>query len=177
MASKKPRLTDRQAAVLAAVERLRRPVMADLWQQFPDLQPSAIKKVLDSLEQKGLVASAGDQAQAYLNGVTWWTTAFTPTDDPKLATIVEAVERDLADLHSTVDPHEGGVTVFLPLVELESFLTGLPSRPVDRIRACVRQLEESGQAVRLTVSTEIVPDPEPRLAVKLEPTASWPSDG
>ena len=112
-----------------------------------------------------------------MNGVSWWTTAFTLTDDPKLAAVVEAVERDLTDLASTVDPHEGGVTVFLPLVELESFLAGLPSRPVDRLRACVRLIEESGQPVRLTVSTEIVPDPEPRLAVKLEPSTSWPSDG
>ena len=110
MAGPKPRLTDRQAAVLAAVERLRRPVMADLWQEFPHLAPSAIKKVLDSLEGKGLVASAGDQTKAYLNGVQWWTTALTPTDDPSLAAIVEVAERDLADIPSTVDPHEGSVT-------------------------------------------------------------------
>jgi hypothetical protein len=148
--------------------------MADLWQEFPHLAPSAIKKVLDSLEGKGLVASAGDQTKAYLNGVQWWTTALTPTDDPSLAAIVEVVERDLADIPSTVDPHEGSVTVFLPLVELESFLAALPSRSVERIRACVRDLEDGGRPVRLTVSTEIATDPEPRLAVKLDPTTASP---
>ena len=172
MAPLKPHLTDRQAAVLAAVERLRRPVMADLSQQFPDLQPSAIKKVLDSLEKKGLVASAGDDSQAYLNGVHWWSTALAPTEeDPRLMAIVEAVGSALTGLSATADPHEGSVTAFLPLVELESFLQGLPSRPVERIQACVEQLEESGQPVRLSVSTEIANDPEPRLAVKFRPAA------
>lgn len=145
--------------------------MADLWQEFPGLAPSAIKKVLDSLEKKGLVASAGDESQAYLNGVHWWSTALAPTEeDPKLMAIAEAVESALADLSSTADPHEGSATAFLPLVELESLLQGLPSSPIERIQACVEQLEGSGQPVRLTVSTEIVNDPEPRLAVKFQPS-------
>jgi hypothetical protein len=62
----------------------------------------------------------------------------------------------------------------LPLVELESFLAALPSRSVERIRACVQDLEDGGRPVRLTVSTEITTDPEPRLAVKLEPTTASP---
>lgn len=89
----RPKLTDRQTAVLAAVERLGRPVMADLWHEFPALAPSSIKKVLDALEKKGLVNHAGDEGQAFVNGVHWWSTALTPTKyDSELAAVVQAVE-------------------------------------------------------------------------------------
>lgn len=54
--------------------------MQDLWDEFPDLAPSAIRRVLDSLEKKGLIAHAGDETMAYVNGVHWWSTA-TPTAD------------------------------------------------------------------------------------------------
>ena len=143
--------------------------MADLWQEFPHLAPSTIKRVLGSLQEKGLVASAGDESQAYINGMHWWSTASPVEEDPKLAAIVDAVGSALVGLSSSIDPHEGTVTVLLPLVEVESLLQGLPSRPVARIQACVEQLEESGHPVRLAVSTEIENDPEPRLAVKLRP--------
>jgi len=91
--AERPKLTDRQAAVLAAVERLGRPVMADLWSQFPDLAPSVIKKVLDALGTKGLVDHAGDHSQAFVNGVHWWSTALTPTEyADELALIVGALD-------------------------------------------------------------------------------------
>lgn len=54
------RLTERQAAVLATVERLGRPMMADLWKEFPDLAPSAIRDVPTRLEKRGLVDHAGE---------------------------------------------------------------------------------------------------------------------
>jgi hypothetical protein len=89
----RPKLTDRQTAVLAAVERLGRPVMSDLWKEFPDLTPSAIKKVLDALGKRGRVEHSGDESQVFVNGVHWWSTALTPTEYPDdLATIVRAVE-------------------------------------------------------------------------------------
>lgn len=164
----RPKLTDRQTAVLAAVERLGQPVMADLWQEFPDLVPSAIKKVLDALEKKGLVGHAGDDSQAFTNGVRWWSTALTPTHhDDELSRIVAALETAKLGLRYFADPHDRSVTVFLPLVELESHLRGLPTAPMDRLRECVEGIEDAGQAVRVTVSTKITNDPEPGLAVQI----------
>src|SRR4051794_9457971 len=117
------RLTDRQAAVLAAVERLGRPAMADLWDAFPDLQPSAIKGVLDSLTKKGMVESSGDPSQVYLGGVQWWSTAISPTsEDPALAKLTGAVAN--LGVRFDADPHEKQVTLFLPLVEVEALLQG-----------------------------------------------------
>ncbi len=168
----RPKLTDRQTAVLAAVERLGRPVMADLWREFPDLAPSGIKKVLDALEKKGLVEHAGDDSQAFVNGVHWWSTALTPTEyDDDLAAIVRAVEEAKLGLRHSADPHDRSVTVFLPLVELESHLRGLPSGPLDRLRACVEGTEAAGHSLRLTISTQITNDPEPLLAVQLRPAS------
>jgi len=167
------KLTDRQTAVLAAVERLGRPVMADLWQEFPDLAPSAIKNVLDALERKGLVDHAGDHSQAFVNGVHWWSTALTPTKyDDDLAAVVRAVDEANLGLRHSPDPHDRSVTVFLPLVELESHLRGLPSAPMARLRSCVESIEADGRSLRLTISTKITHDPEPLLAVRVRPASS-----
>ncbi len=167
----RPKLTDRQAAVLASVERIGRPVMADLWQEFPDLQPSAIKRVLDSLEKKGLVDRAGDDSQAYLNGVHWWSTALALSEqDPQLAMIVDSIEAAGLGLRYSADPHDNSLAVFLPLVELESHLRGLPSSPLDGLRSCVESIEAGGHPVRVTVSTRIANDPEPLLSILLRPT-------
>jgi len=60
------RLTDRQLAVLAAVERLGRPTLPDLRYEFPGLSPSTVLRTLDALEKKGLVRSSGKREWAYL---------------------------------------------------------------------------------------------------------------
>ncbi len=173
--SRRPKLTDRQTAVLAAVERLGQPVMADLWNEFPDDAPSAIKKVLDALEKKGLVAHAGDPGQAFVNGVHWWSTALAPTSyDDELAVIVLAVEDARLGLGHSADPHNRSVSVFLPLVELEAYLQGLPSEPIKRLRSCLEGMAAGGQSVRLSVSTQIANDPEPLLAVQIRPASAAP---
>jgi DNA-binding IclR family transcriptional regulator len=60
------RLTDRQVAVLAAVERLGRPTLPDLRYEFPHLAPSLVYRVLVSLEKKGLIESSGNPYWRYL---------------------------------------------------------------------------------------------------------------
>ena len=69
-------LTNRQAAVLAAVERLGQPTMLELRAEMSALAPSAIARVLDALERRALVDGAGDEALIYLGGVRFWSTAF-----------------------------------------------------------------------------------------------------
>ena len=164
------KLTDRQAAVLAAVERLGRPIMADLWEQFPDLAPSAIRRVLVSLERKGLIAHAGDEAQAYVNGVRWWSTAMKPSDpDPRLESITREIESADLRVEHAADPHAGHMNLFLPLVELESYLLGLPSEPIERLRAATAKLDEDGNPCRVEVGTAISANPEPRLVIRIRP--------
>ena len=144
-------------------------MMADLWEQFPDLTPSAIKKVLDALESKGLVEHAGDLDQVYMNGVHWWSTALKATEhEPDLARVINAVELAALGVPHNADPHEKHVTVFVPLVEVEGDLQGLPSTILDRLRSCVQDLESSGAPVRLTIA-EITARPEPTVVVKLSP--------
>jgi len=159
--------------MLAAVERLGHPVMADLRQQFPDLAPSAIKRVLDALKKKGRVAHAGDDNLVYLDGVHWWSTALTPTEyDNELAAIVASLERAGLGLSYSADLHDRSVTVRLPLVELESHLRGLRSGPMDRLRSCVEAIEAGGRSLRLAISTRIASGPEPLLAVELRPAGA-----
>jgi DNA-binding IclR family transcriptional regulator len=60
------RLTDRQVAVLAAVERLGQPTIPDLWQEFPALAPSEIYRVLKALIRRGYVEESGNRHWVYL---------------------------------------------------------------------------------------------------------------
>jgi hypothetical protein len=60
------RLSDRQVAVLAAVERLGQPTLPDLRFEFPHVAPSAIYRTLQALEAKGFVASSGNPHWRYL---------------------------------------------------------------------------------------------------------------
>ena len=60
------RLTDRQIAVLAAVERLGRPTLPDLRFEFPELYPSTVLRCLRALEARGLVESSGNRHWVYL---------------------------------------------------------------------------------------------------------------
>ncbi len=60
------RLTDRQVAVLAAVERLGRPTIPELWDEFPALAPSEIYRVLKALIAKGYVEMSGNPHWVYL---------------------------------------------------------------------------------------------------------------
>lgn len=166
------RLTDRQAAVLAAVERLGRPSILELHDEFPALAPSAVARVLASLERKGLVARAGDPDQIYLGGVRWWSTALAPSAlDSALAAIEAALQAGGSELERSIDPSERAVTVYLPLGELEAYLGGRTSIAIERIRGCVWRLERDGVAVELSVATRITVGAEARLAVKLAPRA------
>lgn len=60
------RLTDRQLAVLAAVERIGSPTIPELASQFADLPPSAVWSVVAALEKYGRVAGTGDRHWRYL---------------------------------------------------------------------------------------------------------------
>lgn len=164
------KLTDRRAAVLAAVERRGRPVMADLWQDFPDLQPSAIRRVLDGLERRGLISYAGDESLVYLNGVSWWPTAGEEEESARYTAMREALGSRSLGLRVSADPHAGMLRLFLPLVEVEAVLAGLPSAAVQRIQDARELLERHGVQTRLTVVSRIGIEPEPMLVVQIEPS-------
>ena len=156
--------------MLAAVERLGRPTMLDLHGELPQLAPSAVAKVLASLEGKGLVARAGDPDQIYLGGVRWWSTAINPdSPHPELEAIVSALERGAPDLEHSVDPAARTVTVYLPVAEVEALLAGRASIAIQQIRGCMWALERERRRVDLSLDSRIVTGPEPRLAVKLSP--------
>ena len=53
------KLTDRQIAVLAAIERLGRPTLPELRHDLPALAPAEITRVVAALVIRGLVAEEG----------------------------------------------------------------------------------------------------------------------
>jgi hypothetical protein len=60
------RLTDRQIAVLAAVERLGSPTLPDLRLELAHLAPSAVLRTLDGLKAKHLISASGNRHFVYL---------------------------------------------------------------------------------------------------------------
>jgi DNA-binding MarR family transcriptional regulator len=66
------KLTPRQSAVLAALERRGTCVLPDLRADFPHLAPSVVLRVIDALQRKGLVSRAGNAWHVYLGGVMFW---------------------------------------------------------------------------------------------------------
>lgn len=60
------RLTDKQVAVLAAVERLGNPTVPELAYELDAMTPSEIVRVLDALEVKERVVATGARHWIYL---------------------------------------------------------------------------------------------------------------
>ena len=60
------RLTDKQVAVLAAVERLGHPTVPELAWELDAMNPSEIVRVLDALEAKERVVATGSRDWIYL---------------------------------------------------------------------------------------------------------------
>jgi DNA-binding MarR family transcriptional regulator len=65
------RLTVRQSAVLAAIERRRECTLLDLNDDFPDLDPSTVYRVIESLCAKSLVNREGDFDGVFLGELTF----------------------------------------------------------------------------------------------------------
>jgi hypothetical protein len=64
------RLTDRQVAVLAALERRGdATTVPELHRDFPQLKPAELVRVLDSLVRRGLVMWTGDRTWIYLGEI------------------------------------------------------------------------------------------------------------
>jgi hypothetical protein len=136
-------LTQRQTAVLAAVERFGEPTLPDLREEFPDLAPSEIYRVLESLERRGKIDWAGDDDARYLGGVRFWSTALRPTDVP------EALEWLYEDLLSgssgtqgfELDPYRRTITAHLPLADLAAYLRGEEVPHLEKLRRTLKLLQ------------------------------------
>lgn len=67
------KLTIRQSAVLAAIERRRGCTLPDLRSDFPDISPNTVWRVIDSLASRGLVNRVGVFELAHVGHVTFST--------------------------------------------------------------------------------------------------------
>ena len=151
--SSRRRLTDRQAAVLAAVERLGEPTMLDLSPQFAELAPSALARVLDALERDGLIARAGDPGQIYLGGVRFWSVAHRPDKpDRALARLAEVLGLESLPFASRIEGDRKTIVVLIPLEDLTADLMQ-ESLVVDELRERLR-----GAVAAVSCDIELVGD-------------------
>jgi hypothetical protein len=155
--SREGKLTVRQAAVLAAVERLGRPTLHDLREEFPGLMPSAIARVLEALRRMGKIDWAGDDTRRYLDGVTYWSTALEPTPVPEeLQYLWEDLRGDGSDLvvDAEMDPYRGTITILVRLADLAAFLGGDDCEQIQLLRRRLRLLNAAARFGRLAIWPE-----------------------
>lgn len=165
--SSRRKLTARQTAVLAALERRGEATLLDLRGDFPDLAPSVVARVLDVLVDRGLVRRTGDPGQIYLGGVFFWAASRTPPDtDAEL----DAIRKRLKDggWDAWADSERGLVVVLLPIVDVHEGLVGMVGNAFDRLGQIVSELVMTNLIASTSVSTEIsVNDGTPALQVEL----------
>ena len=122
--TRKRKLTPRQTAVLAALERRGQTTIWDLREgDFPGLAPSTIGRVLDRLVEDGLVRASGDPAKRFVGGVRYWAASREPkAEDLELDTLVARLRSP--DRIAWADYERGVISVLVPLNDILEDLIG-----------------------------------------------------
>lgn len=173
----KRKLTARETAVLAAVERLGRPGMLELSPEF-GFAPSEIARVLEVLEGRRLVARSGDPALVYTGGVRWWATA--REGEPETEKLQELLNDLLVDdlglgLDGWIAPEQRAVVIYLPLRSVERELQDVDER-FTRLSERIRELSAEGRVAGVEVAVTVTAQKgEPALEVKLTPALGPPA--
>lgn len=162
------RLTNRQAAVLAAVERLGRTNVLDLSADFPHVESSSIVRVLDRVHELGHLERAGDPGLVYVGGVEYWAR---PRDTPVTTALADAVlallRRELGDDWAWLHPGGHDVVVAVRLTDIAQALGG-DDAPLQRVARLVAQLRRDGKVDGVTVGAEIGnPQGQPSIVAHL----------
>ena len=106
------KLTPRQSAVLAAVERRGRATLLDLRDDFPKLPPSTVARVMEVLTDRGLVRASGDPSLIYVGGVEF---VATRRSEPPSDLVVIVAKLRAAGLTTFADRDAPHATALLPL--------------------------------------------------------------
>lgn len=129
--------------------------MPDLWEDFPDLAPSATVRVVDALESRGLVTRSGDPSRIYLGGVEF---RAMPRALEGETEILDRVVQWLADeweLRAFAVRDRGCVTVLVPVsAVLDQIVDRQGPMTLERVRDAIR----AGRFTRVRVSTELSVD-------------------
>lgn len=167
------RLTNRQAAVLAAVERRGRTTVDALGADFRDVASSTLVRTLDRLHELGHVDRAGDPSLVYVGGVEFWARPREPTSPTVVAEAVLArLRHEFGDHRAWLHPGRHDVVLAGPLVDISQALQG-DDAPLTRIAGFVAMLRREGTAVSLTVGAEISsPQGEASIVVHLKLSAT-----
>jgi len=172
----KPRLTDRQAAVLASVERCGSATGLDLWRAFRPLNQSTLVRVLDRLVELGFLVAEGDPALRYCGGVR-----YAPAGDVEpLDPLIEGLGRFASETLGLRTWRLGAaVRIALPLSEIERDLSGgfysafsliagySKAGSLDHLRARLSTLVKQG-LVKAEVLSGVLGGPEAALVVAVE---------
>lgn len=160
------RLTNRQTAVLAAVERLGRCSVPDLGAQLPGMMPSAIAAVLAALERRGLIRHAGNRSMIYMGGVEFWPTARAASDASKLHAAAEALRRSTR-YTAWVDEDRRTVSLLVPMSAVLAEVTGSDA-DFSNLRAVVKEMLDAEAVRGPAIETDVVADgPIPSLQLNL----------
>ena len=141
--------------------------MLDLHEDFPQLAPSAVAKVLDALSERDLVRRAGDPAQIYVGGVEFWPASRSVTEeDEELRELTARLEE--AGWSARPDHERGLIVVALPIEDVNEALIGLANNRFDALQALIHSFEEEAAIAWTSISSELaIAGGTPSLQVEL----------
>lgn len=153
MTAQRRRLTARQTAVLAAVERLGDPNMLELSAEIGGA-PSSIVKVLEALEDRGLIERWGQPDLIYIGGVRF---SVLSRGEPKLG---ESLRRLLTEcerigMEPWVDCDRRVVAVWVPLRAIEAALADGDHLALSNLRDKVQTLHAEGAIARAVLRESV----------------------
>jgi len=162
------RLTIRQAAVLAAVERLGRTNVLDLSADFRGVGSSSIVRVLDRLHELGHLERAGDPGLVYVGGVEYWARPReTPVAAALAATLLTRLRREFGADRAWLHPEGHDVVLALSLIDIADALNG-DDASLQRVASCVSEARRDGMIDGVTVAAELSnQEGEPSIVVHL----------
>lgn len=136
----KRRLTPRQTAILAAIERRGCATLVELRDDFPELAPSVVASVLEALVRRQLVRASGDPSLVYVGGVQFRparrSIAAVPNELDDLARRVIAV----GGWQVWVDYSGLAVYVLVPLSEIQDGILGIGDSRFEQLQHLVGDL-------------------------------------
>ena len=166
MAARK--LTTRQAAVLAAIERRGRATLLDLRDDFPDIPPSTVARVTDVLRGRDLVRAFGDPSLIYVGGVEFVATRRTdaPSDLDEVVEVLTA-----AGLIAFGDRDGRHATALLPLSAVRDQLTETRSEDRaawDALAGALEALDRRALLAWIDIASELSSsEGDPALQVRI----------
>jgi len=172
------KLTPRQSAVLAAIERRGSATLLELWTyEFPRLPQSVLARVAERMVERGHLVAEGNSHFIYTGGVRFWPKKARPAVSADLRGVVDRLG-GLTGLKSWIESDVGAGCILLPVSEIErhvegrpwsafDLIAGEPDGTLDLMQKTIRSYPKDGLEISVEVRVRPTLDDRHRRAPEL----------